>query len=252
MAPNGEVDRGTSHGPSRCDWARNDPAIRYHDEEWGVPGPRRPPLVRVPDPRRPPRPGLSWDTILKKRERLPGRLRRVRSGSRRPLRRGEGRGPARRPGDRPQPPEGQRRRHERRGLPGGPAGVRRLRRVHLAVCRREADPQRLAVDPEVPARSEQSDTLSKDLKRRRFTFVGTTICYALMQATGMVNDHLVGYFRHGEVVTSGRAGERASNSPSGHRPRCSAWRYRRSELAERFLRTPAGLATYTSIGPSPL
>jgi DNA-3-methyladenine glycosylase I len=53
---------------------------------------------------------------------------------------------------------------------------------------------------EVPARTEVSDALSKDLKRRGFTFVGTTICYALMQATGMVNDHLVGYFRHAQVA----------------------------------------------------
>jgi len=49
---------------------------------------------------------------------------------------------------------------------------------------------------EVPARTEHSDALSKDLKRRGFTFVGSTICYALMQATGLVNDHLVGCFRY--------------------------------------------------------
>ena len=52
---------------------------------------------------------------------------------------------------------------------------------------------------QVPARTEISDALSKDLKRRGFTFVGSTICYALMQATGLVNDHLVGCFRHREV-----------------------------------------------------
>ena len=49
---------------------------------------------------------------------------------------------------------------------------------------------------QVPARTEISDALSKDLKRRGFTFVGSTTCYALMQATGLVNDHLVGCFRH--------------------------------------------------------
>ena len=49
---------------------------------------------------------------------------------------------------------------------------------------------------QVPARTELSDALSKDLKRRGFTFVGSTICYALMQATGLVNDHLVGCFRY--------------------------------------------------------
>jgi DNA-3-methyladenine glycosylase I len=52
---------------------------------------------------------------------------------------------------------------------------------------------------DVPARTAESDALSKDLKRRGFNFVGTTICYALMQATGMVNDHLVGCFRHDQV-----------------------------------------------------
>jgi DNA-3-methyladenine glycosylase I len=52
---------------------------------------------------------------------------------------------------------------------------------------------------EVPARTEVSDAMSKDLKKRGFTFVGSTICYALMQATGMVNDHLVTCFRHPQV-----------------------------------------------------
>jgi DNA-3-methyladenine glycosylase I len=45
----------------------------------------------------------------------------------------------------------------------------------------------------------ESDAMSQDLKRRGFKFVGSTICYALMQATGMVNDHLVGCFRYPEV-----------------------------------------------------
>jgi DNA-3-methyladenine glycosylase I len=48
---------------------------------------------------------------------------------------------------------------------------------------------------EVPPRTEQSDAMSKDLKRRGFNFVGSTICYAFMQATGMVNDHLTTCFR---------------------------------------------------------
>ena len=49
---------------------------------------------------------------------------------------------------------------------------------------------------EVPASTAQSDAMSKDLKARGFKFVGSTICYAYMQATGMVNDHLVACFRH--------------------------------------------------------
>ena len=52
---------------------------------------------------------------------------------------------------------------------------------------------------EVPAHTAESDAMSKDLKKRGFTFVGSTICYAFMQAVGMVNDHLVECFRHGEA-----------------------------------------------------
>ena len=52
---------------------------------------------------------------------------------------------------------------------------------------------------DLPARSPESNALSADLKRRGFKFVGTTICYAMMQATGMVNDHLVTCFRHRQV-----------------------------------------------------
>ncbi len=52
---------------------------------------------------------------------------------------------------------------------------------------------------EVPARTAESDAMSKDLRKRGFKFVGSTICYAMMQAVGMVNDHLVGCFRHREV-----------------------------------------------------
>jgi DNA-3-methyladenine glycosylase I len=52
---------------------------------------------------------------------------------------------------------------------------------------------------EVPARTAESDILSRDLLRRGFKFVGSTICYAFMQATGMINDHLVTCFRHREL-----------------------------------------------------
>jgi DNA-3-methyladenine glycosylase I len=53
---------------------------------------------------------------------------------------------------------------------------------------------------DVPARTEESDAMSKDLKARGFKFVGTTICYAFMQATGMVNDHIVTCFCHAECA----------------------------------------------------
>jgi len=52
---------------------------------------------------------------------------------------------------------------------------------------------------DVPARTTESDAMSRDLQRRGFKFVGSTICYALMQATGMVNDHLVTCPRHAQV-----------------------------------------------------
>ncbi|MCE7901820.1 MAG: DNA-3-methyladenine glycosylase I [Gammaproteobacteria bacterium PRO9] len=57
---------------------------------------------------------------------------------------------------------------------------------------------------EVPATSAESDALSKDLKKRGFRFVGSTILYAHLQATGLVNDHLVGCFRHAECVRLAR------------------------------------------------
>ncbi len=53
---------------------------------------------------------------------------------------------------------------------------------------------------DVPAKTPESDAMSKDLKRRGFTFVGSTICYAFMQAVGMVNDHLTTCFRHRELA----------------------------------------------------
>jgi DNA-3-methyladenine glycosylase I len=59
---------------------------------------------------------------------------------------------------------------------------------------------------ELPASTELSDTISKDLKKRGFNFVGSTICYALMQAVGMVNDHVVGCFRHDEVKKTAESG----------------------------------------------
>ncbi|MBT3289254.1 MAG: DNA-3-methyladenine glycosylase I [Victivallales bacterium] len=67
---------------------------------------------------------------------------------------------------------------------------------------------------EIPARTEQSDRLSKDLKKRGLNFVGSTICYAFMQAVGMVNDHLVTCFRYPEVQA---LAERHSAQPPGDR-----------------------------------
>jgi DNA-3-methyladenine glycosylase I len=59
-------------------------------------------------------------------------------------------------------------------------------------------------DGDIPATSPESDALSKDLKKRGFKFVGSTIIYAHMQATGMVNDHVVGCFRHKQCATKAK------------------------------------------------
>lgn len=183
---------------TRCDWARDELAIRYHDEEWGVP---------VHDDRRwfeflvleGAQAGLSWDTILRKRENYRAAF----AGF---------------------DPAAVARFDDARveALLADPGIIRNRLKVRSAVTNARAF---LAIqeefggfDPyvwrfvdgrpirntwrtlkEVPARTEQSDALSKDLKRRGLNFVGSTICYALMQATGMVNDHLVSCFRHPEV-----------------------------------------------------
>ena len=66
---------------------------------------------------------------------------------------------------------------------------------------------------QVPATSAESDALSKDLKKRGFRFVGSTIIYAHMQATGMVNDHLTSCFRYKECRKLGLAGDRSAGAP---------------------------------------
>ena len=60
---------------------------------------------------------------------------------------------------------------------------------------------------DLPARTALSDRMSKELKKRGFSFVGSTICYAFMQAVGMVNDHVVGCFRHEELKRIARRGK---------------------------------------------
>jgi DNA-3-methyladenine glycosylase I len=70
---------------------------------------------------------------------------------------------------------------------------------------------------DIPSGSPESDAMSRDLRSRGFTFVGTTICYAFMQAVGMVNDHVVGCFRHRELkgknAQNGSAGRTGRKSP---------------------------------------
>ena len=183
---------------SRCGWARTELSIPYHDTEWGVP---------LHDDRRlfeflileGAQAGLSWETILRKRDAY------------------------RRAFDDFDPERVARytpKKLER--LMADPGIVRNRLKIDSAVTNARAF---LAVQKEfasfdgyiwrfvdgkpvvnkvkalgeVPASTPQSDAMSKDLKKRGFRFVGTTICYAFMQATGMVNDHAITCFRYREV-----------------------------------------------------
>ncbi|OHB27059.1 MAG: DNA-3-methyladenine glycosylase [Desulfuromonadaceae bacterium GWC2_58_13] len=193
---------------NRCEWCGTDPLyVDYHDHEWGVP---------VHDDRRlfeflvleGAQAGLSWLTILKKRDNYRRSFqgfdpRKVAGYSAEDIQR----------------------------LLADPGIVRNRLKIESAVKNargvvaiqnefgsfdafiwRYVDhrPQQntwrsLA---ELPARNAISDAMSKDLKKRGFNFVGPTICYAFMQAVGMVNDHLVGCFRHAEIAR-GRVPESA-------------------------------------------
>jgi DNA-3-methyladenine glycosylase I len=189
-----------SENRMRCAWAaRGALLMAYHDQEWGVP---------VHDDRalfeflilEGAQAGLSWSTILKKR-------------------------PAYRAGfDHFNPGKVARYGEVKIAALLGNAGIVRNRlKIRAAVQNAQA---LLAVQKEfgsfdryvwqfvggqpiqnrwrqmeeVPARTAESDAMSKDLVKRGFTFVGSTICYAFMQATGMVNDHVVRCFRHKELT----------------------------------------------------
>lgn len=189
---------------TRCTWPRNQLAIRYHDEEWGVP---------VHDDRllfeflilEGAQAGLSWDTVLAKRERY----REVYDGF--------------------DPAKVARYSDARCAkLLADPGIVRNRLKVASSVSNAQAFLQvqkefgsfdryawgfvtgkplvnRWRELKQIPARTAESDALSKDLKKRGFRFVGSTICYAFMQATGMVNDHLVTCFRYRELSTGSTA-----------------------------------------------
>lgn len=183
----------------RCAWATNDLAIAYHDAEWGVP---------VHDDRvlfeflvlEGAQAGLSWNTILKKR----AAYRRAFDGfDPRRVAAYDGR--------------------KVRSLLADPGIVRNRLKVEGAVRNSRAflDLQRelgsfdayawafVGGAPlvrgarhagEIPATTPESDAFSKDLRRRGFTFVGSTIMYAFMQAVGMANDHTAGCFRLREIA----------------------------------------------------
>ena len=182
----------------RCGWARSDVSIAYHDREWGLPQHEDLTLFEflVLEGAQA---GLSWDTILRKRENYraafdnfdPHTIVRYRPSKLVEL-------------------------LENDGI------VRNRLKIASTVLNAKAflEVQRefgsfdryiwQFVDgkprvnawhtlKQVPARTEQSDAMSKDLRKRGFKFVGTTICYAFMQAVGMVNDHLVDCFRYKQI-----------------------------------------------------
>ncbi len=184
----------------RCSWAGDDPVyVAYHDEEWGVPvrddGGLFELLVLEGF-----QAGLSWITILRKREAF----RRAFAGfdAERMARFG--------------PPRVEALladsgivRH-RGKIEGAVANARALLRLHGEGSSLDALAwgcvgggtlvNRFRARADVPAETEQSRALSKALRAGGFTFVGSTICYAFMQSAGMVNDHLVGCFRHRELA----------------------------------------------------
>jgi len=187
------------HEPARCPWARGELMIRYHDEEWGVP---------VHDDRtlfeflilEGAQAGLSWETILNKRENYRAAFdgfdaEQVAGYDRRKVAQ-----LLKNPGIV----------RNRLKIASAVQNARALLRVQEEYGRfdryvwqfvngRPKVNVRNARNP-VPARTAESDAMSKDLKKRGFNFVGSTICYAFMQAVGMVNDHVVGCLRRKAVA----------------------------------------------------
>ena len=178
----------------RCPWATTEPAIAYHDEEWGVP---------VHDDRRlfeflvleGAQAGLSWITILKKRENYRKAFdgfradKIARYGARDVKRLLADSGIVR----------------NRLKIAATVENAKTLLRLQhettldaylWGFVGGEPKQNRWQSLSQVPARTVESDAMSRDLLRHGFKFVGSTICYALMQATGMVNDHLVTCPRH--------------------------------------------------------
>ena len=181
-------------GMPRCPWATTEPAIAYHDEEWGVP---------VHDDRRlfeflvleGAQAGLSWIIILKKRENYRKAFdgfradKIARYGARDVKRLLADSGIVR----------------NRLKIAATVENAKALLRLQhettldaylWSFVGGQPKQNRWRSLSQVPARTVESDAMSRDLVRRGFKFVGSTICYALMQATGMVNDHLVTCPRH--------------------------------------------------------
>jgi DNA-3-methyladenine glycosylase I len=179
----------------RCRWAKNPLAVRYHDREWGVPvrSDRKLFEFLILEGAQA---GLSWDTILAKRENYreaydgfdPKKIARYGAAKRAKLLRNAGI---------------VRNRAKIRASIVNARNFLEIQREFGSFSRyvwnfvggKPLDNRRRSMAA-LPARTEISDALSKDLKSRGFKFVGSTIMYAFMQATGMVNDHSADCFRH--------------------------------------------------------
>lgn len=182
----------------RCDWARNDLSIEYHDTEWGVAlhddGALFEFLILEGA-----QAGLSWDTILRKRENYRKAfddfdvVKIARYGEAKCAKLLQNEGIIR----------------NRLKI----ASAVRNAKAFIAIQKefgsfdeyiwaftggKPIDGKR-RTSAEIPAKTELSDAISKDLKKRGFNFVGSTIIYAFMQATGMANDHLTTCFRYKEA-----------------------------------------------------
>ena len=190
-------------GRPRCPWCGTDPLyVAYHDDEWGVPlhdDQRLFEMLVLEGAQA----GLSWLTILKKR---PAYRRAFADFAIDSVAAFDETDVARLLAD----PGIVRNRLKIAAAIRNARAVQRIRDefgsldAFLWRCVDHTPLQNCWTTPDqVPARSVQSDALSRELRRYGCNFVGSTICYAYMQAVGMVNDHLVGCFRHGEVQTPG-------------------------------------------------
>jgi DNA-3-methyladenine glycosylase I len=188
---------------TRCVWAKSELDVRYHDEEWGVPLHDDVGLFELLSLEGA-QAGLSWSTILRKR-----------AGYRRAFAEFDPRRVARFTAARIERLLGDdgivRHRGKVEATVGNARAVLAIQREHGsfdAYLWRFVDGRvtqnRWTSWRKVPAATPVSQALSRDLVRRGFRFVGPTICYAFMQAAGMVNDHTVDCYRHAEVARLAR------------------------------------------------
>ncbi|MEI9960065.1 MAG: DNA-3-methyladenine glycosylase I [Limisphaerales bacterium] len=182
----------------RCPWPTQPNMIRYHDEEWGVP---------VHDDRllfeflilEGAQAGLSWQTVLNKRENYRAAFDNFDAEKNRALRRKENCATTRRRRHHPQSSENPRDDSKRPSVSESAREIWQLRQYLWQFVGGKPIVNCLKTMKEIQPRTKISDAMSKDLLKRGFKFVGSTICYANMQAVGMVNDHLVTCFRHKQL-----------------------------------------------------